>query len=621
MKRLLPAVLLSCCLLSCTGKLWTEQQEAATEGLLAVYFSPALYTECSIEGASVDFGFSDGSRVNVDAGTTPVFSAADGIFPIVELKRDRWLVNGTRTGISATLERSNLQSRLVCLAYDCNAVYLYMSNGKVLHIPSTREGSLWAFNFRKADNPALPKSVECRISGTEISGTVPSGVFAGGLCPDISYRGISVSVNGKPQRNRKSRQAFGGTVEYVLTLYDESQLTYTVDIDEPYPTVRLYTEKGKPVESRDTYVGGTVRIEDPEHKYWEQDVFEAPMQIRGRGNSTWTMFPKKPYRIKLDEKAGIFGMSKNRDWALLANYSDKSLLRNTVGMMVSEICGMKWTPGIFNVDVYLNDEYLGSYDLTEHKEVASHRVDIDIAAGDCYLEIEAKKDKPVCFDTPMNIPIMFSEPEQPSDGLKTEIEGWFRSFETALTSSYSADPNRGYAAYVDVDSFINHYIIQELAKNIDADLFKSLFLVKRKGGKLEFWHVWDFDLAFGNCNYLNAHQGVTTGPTGWYVMNHTQEGINTGWYWYMFKDPGFRARVKERWIELYPRLAGVPDRIREKYSWMCGSAGRNFSRWPTLDRYVWPNQVWLGEYSAEVEYMLEFYTARLEWMNGEISRW
>ncbi len=591
-----------------------------TSGLIDVFYSPALFQSYEEQGSVVLFGFSDGKTVDVDRTSTPVFSAMDGTFPAVERKRGFWTVNGSRSGISYDDGVGNMLSKIVCLAYDCNAVYMYMSNGNVLHIPSTEEGSLWGFSFLLEDNAFLPKTIECTVNGCRIVGDVPSGVLGHDLCPCVNYRGAAISVNSIPQRNRNSRLDFSGKVEYVLTLFDESTIKYTVTMNEPYPSIWIDTD-GKPIQHRSYSIPGKLRIVDPEHKYWSFDEFEATMQIRGRGNSTWTQFPKKPYKIKLDEKADIFGMGKNRDWVLMANYADKSLLRNTTGMMVSEICGMTWTPRVFNVDVYLNKEYIGSYDFTEHKEVAKHRVDIDVDAGDCYLEIEAKKDKPEWFDTSMGFPIMFSEPEHPSAAVKNEIIQYFHDFELALKSPYFADPQKGYPAYVDVDSFINHYIIQELAKNIDADLFKSLFLVKRKDGKLEFYHVWDFDLAFGNCNYLNAHQGVSTGPEGWYIRDHTQQGINTGWYYYMFKDPDFAAKVKSRWIELYPELAKVPEVIYHIYEQMRGSAGRNFDRWDILDKYVWPNKVWLGSYPDEVDYMLEFYTQRLEWMNSEITTW
>lgn len=618
MKQLFPLIIASILCFSCTKEQFSPEQAQTTDELLSAFYSPGLFVSYSVSGSITSFSLSDGTSLDVDSSSTPVYSASDGIFPDVCLEKGRWCVNGVSTGISSTEGLGNLRSKVVCVAYDCDAIVIYLSNGNILHIPSSESGSLWGFKFRREDNPSLSSDVNCSILRTSLIAEVPYGCLAEDLCPDISFRGKGLTINGQAQRNRCSKQNFSGKVEYVLTLFDDRKLTYTVELNEPYPTVRLYTENCVSIGKSD-YVDGTIKITDPGKAYWDIEEFTSPMKIRGRGNSTWSNFPKKPYKIKLDEKTGIFGMSKNRDWAMLANYTDKSLLRNALAMRVSEICGMSWTPKIFNVDVYLNDNYIGSYDFTEHKEVAKHRVNIDIDAGDCYLEIEAKKDNPVCFDTKMGFPIMFTDPEQPSPALQDEIVRYFDDFEASLVSASFKDPQKGYRAYVDVDSFVNNYIIQELSKNIDADLFKSLFLVKRKNGPLEFYHVWDFDLAWGNCNYLSAHEGVTNGPEGWYIRNHTQNGIDTGWYWYMFQDPWFVSKVKSRWTELYPSLLALSDEIRKTSRRIRGSAGRNFTRWPILDTYVWPNLVWLGDYDAEVDYLLDFYTRRLEWMNTQLS--
>lgn len=102
----------------------------------------------------------------------------------------------------------------------------------------------------------------------------------------------------------------------------------------------------------------------------------------------------------------------------------------------------------------------------------------------------------------------------------------------------------------------------------------------------------------GNCNYLNVHEAVSTGPEGWYC--------------HIFNDPWFTAQLKTKWTTIYPQLKSLPEEIKSISRQIYGSAGRNFSRWQTLDRYVWPNVVWLGSYDKEVDYLLDFYSQRLE---------
>lgn len=611
-------ILLAWC--SCAKEeLYLEERRLSTDQLFDVYLSSALFSNAEDEGGKVTLQFSDGSAVSLDKSVTTVVNCLERALPEVSVRHGWWYVDGADAGVAETPGAGDKLSRLVCVAFDFNNVYIHLSNGSELRISSHPLGALWRFEFPASKNPGLAQDINCTVRGNQISARVSPGVLAGELCPVFSFRGVSLHVDGALQRNGVSSHSFAGKVRYVLTGYDNSTTTYEVMLEEDYPAV--YIDYTADRIHRTSYIDARMRIHDPARKYWNAVDFEMPIQIKGRGNSTWG-FPKKPYHIKLAEKAGIFGMHKNRDWVLLANYSDKSLLRNQVGQMLARIVGMSWVPKSFNVDLYINGAYQGSYDFTEHKEVASDRVNIDVEAGDCYLEIEAQKDNPVCFDTKrMKIPIMFNDPEQPSEELRDEVEHYLNEFESILVSSRFDDPVWGYEAYIDVESFAKNFIVQELTKNIDADLFKSLFLVKRKGGKLEFYHVWDFDLALGNCNYLNGHAQVSSGPKGWYIMNHSQEGIDTGWYSYLFRGPRFKAVVKRIWQESYPEFLQVPGYIEELYAGIAGSAGRNFTRWPILDTYVWPNIVWLGDYRLEVEYMKNFYSERLAWMNGEIEKW
>lgn len=371
---------------------------------------------------------------------------------------------------------------------------------------------------------------------------------------------------------------------------------------------------GKPILDKENYVDGTITIKDPGKLYSDVTEFTAAMGIRGRGNSTWS-FPKKPYKVKLKEKASIFGMGADKEWALLANYSDRTLMRNIVAMKLSEICGFSWTPHMYSVHVYLNQEYQGVYTLCEHKKVHKDRVNIDLDAGDIYLEIEQQQDETTCWWTGMGVPMMFSDPEEPSAELLAEIKKWFDDFEKVLYSDKIGDPDKGYEAYIDVDSFIDYFIVQELAKNTDGNLRKSSFITKKKGGKLEMYHLWDFDLTFGN------NGGVLHDPEGWWVKDYAPWcGIGDNWFNRMFTDPAFVDRVQARWNELLPQLQTIPAFIDEQALILDKAKDRNFQVW-NINEYVdWVDCPSLGSYDAEVEFLKEFYTERLEWMTREINK-
>ena len=378
------------------------------------------------------------------------------------------------------------------------------------------------------------------------------------------------------------------------------------------PTVHISTEGGKTIDSKEDYVKASFRFEDPSRFYSDEETVEVTGKIRGRGNSTWGM-PKKPYRIKLDEKVDLFGSPGDKDWILLANYSDKTLLRNIMAMEISRVCGMAWTPRMLSVDVYLNQEYIGVYTFCDHKEVAKDRVNIEVAAetdieGGYYLEIEEAMDEPVCFKTVWDTPVMFHEPEYPTEAQQRYVREWFNGFEHAL-ERVQGQHDYAYRSYIDIPSFINYYIIQEITKNPDGNVRKSTYLTKEKGKPLEMYHVWDFDITLGNCDYTNFEK-----PEGW-QMRYVK------WYNQLFFDPDFKKAVVDRWNELYPTLqTQVLAFLDRQYALMAGAESRNFDRWQILGVKVWPNYYAFPTYGREYAFLKEFYEARLAWLNERINR-
>ena len=123
------------------------------------------------------------------------------------------------------------------------------------------------------------------------------------------------------------------------------------------------------------------------------------------------------------------------------------------------------------------------------------------------------------------------------------------------------------------------------------------------------YHVWDCDITMGNCNYTGFEK-----TDGWQMKGAT-------WYNKMFQDPGFVKEVKAMWTEVYPELCTVTDYINGQIDLLDGAQYRNFERWDILDKYVWPNVVWLGDYDREVLYFYEYLDKRLEWLDGEIRKW
>lgn len=499
-----------------------------------------------------------------------------------------------------------------------------------------------SFSFLMEHNPSLSADVTCTVNedGT-ITGTFTDILKSYILIPSFELDCEQATVGAVVQTSGNDKHDFSKSVNYEVKMNDGTYRTFTVKMSIPkvpkLPVIRINTENAYPILDKKNYIPGTVVIEDPDGAYWDTPRLEVKIVengVRGRGNSTWDM-PKKPYKIKFDEKISIFGLGEDKEWVLLANYADKTLLRNVVAMKLSEIVGMEWTPSMLPVEVYLNDEYMGCYTFSEHKKVSKHRVDLDIVGesdnsgdavtGDYYLEIEQNLDETTCFRTSIcGIPMMFSDPEVPTAAQYDYIVGYFYDAESALMGSNFTDPENGWQKYIDIESFAKAYIVNELTKNIDGNMRKSSFITKEKGKKLEMYHLWDYDLTLGNCNYLDDEFGATDGPEGWFIKdfscNYWTHGWNhTNWYTRLTDDPAFCAKVKEIWDKHHQELSSIPDFIDVKAMIMEDAQKRNFKRWDILNTSVWPNVVVKGTYAGEVEYLKDYYTKRFRWLDGKFN--
>ena len=461
-----------------------------------------------------------------------------------------------------------------------------------------------------------PAKVEAVGNWWTINGSM-LGIEADSSVPDLESVPVYVYYDAKTLyaylSNRK-HLVFPSKV-----LEDEKEHQKEMERRQNIPVIHIKTKNSAPILNKKDYVDGTITISDPEKLYSDVAEFSAEMGIRGRGNSTWS-FPKKPWKVKLKEKASLLGMPADKEWALLANYADRTLVRNIVAMKLSEICGFSWTPRMHSVEVYLNGKYQGVYTLCEHKKVSSDRVDIDVVGEDVtggdaitggyYLEIEEQQDETTCWWTSMGVPMMFSDPEEPNSEQLAYVKILFESFEQALwAKDYSQ--TSGYPKYIDVDSFVDYYIVQELTKNIDGNLRKSSFITKERGKKMEMYHLWDFDLTLGNCGYFWGNVG--NGPENFWIKLDK-------WYPHLFADPAFVDKVQKRWNELKPEFDKIPEFIDEQTFYLAKAQERNFKVWSIWESVDWVYFPSLGSYEKEVDYLKEFYTKRLEWLDTELNK-
>ncbi len=354
------------------------------------------------------------------------------------------------------------------------------------------------------------------------------------------------------------------------------------------PVVYVDTKNGWAVISKTTFVPGTIRIQG-EGVY--EGLEEVNCEIRGRGNTTWE-WPKKPYLVKLEEKQKVFGMHKHKRWVLLANFMDRTLMRNLVSMKVASMTNLDWTPGCVPVELVLNGQHKGSYLLIEQVRVDNHRVNVtemtkddnagEAVTGGYLLELDFHYDNEVqwgdphggCVQWGRNGGIPFGVKYPDSDDITPQQLAYIKKYVSdtaeAIYGDDFADPEKGYAKYLDVDSFIDYWIVFEVMGNHELGNPGSVFMHKDRGGKLVAGPCWDFD--WGVLSYNTSPQARTGLVNG--------EAI---WYARLFQDPAFKAKVKARFQELLPELKKIPDYMDECEKLLTESAKLNFAMWNPAD--------------------------------------
>ena len=349
-------------------------------------------------------------------------------------------------------------------------------------------------------------------------------------------------------------------------------------------------------------------------------------KIRGRGHSTWGM-AKKPYRIKLDESVSVLGLDKNKDWILLANYSDKSLLRNTVAYNMGRLLnGLDWTPTQYPVELFVNGEYRGVYTIGEHMETGNGRVEIEEDSTDVdtgyLLELGGMDDGDVngvdYFHTDGFLAtfIVIKSPDEDviTDEQKVYIKDYLNAAEKAIVSG------KGYEDYIDVDSFCDWIILHELTYNLDSCFRRSCFMTKNKGGKLKMGPIWDFDLAFGNCIADNANYDdwVTVG----YGDDYKDSYVLTNWCNYLMKIEDFRSRLRERWFQVRDALMEEAMSCIDYYSdKIYPSQEENYKVWQTWGIRVGYQSERSAQYETfdlQIQYMKDFLNMRAEWIDANM---
>ena len=495
---------------------------------------------------------------------------------------------------------------------DDRSVHFTLNNGVVLTLPKGSDGAILDMKFLAKHNPLnLAVDIECAISdAAKIHGHIPNIVSSKKMIPTFNFVGQKVLVDTINVVSGETVLDFSKPVTMSVVGKNGIVKEYIVEVMAftGLPVVYINTEEDKAITSKEEYLNATIRIVEDVHTRAAGDVFESDVRIKGRGNSTWSL-PKKPYKLKFDKKQSLLGEPKDKEWVLLANYTDKTAIRNELAFFMSRMSQLEYTNRTHFVDLVLNNVYVGTYQLGEQLKISEDRVNV---GDDGYLlEVDAKAAADdITFKTPhIGEPINIKEPDvEVGSEAYDYVVKYLNGVDSVLFSDNFTDSLNGYAKYLDVSSFVEWYLINEIAKNNDACFYSSCYMNLSRGGKLKMGPIWDFDIAFGNVNYLGNNN-----PDGFWVKKRVS------WYSRLFMDENFVAKVKERFNYFYENKNILFNEINENANYLKYSVVENNAVWNTLYEYTWPNYAIWGSYDNEVAYLKQWLNTRMEWLKAEFD--
>lgn len=482
--------------------------------------------------------------------------------------------------------------------------------------PVTIEGLRW-LSDQPSEQPDFPNrgvyiayAVNNEKAGSIAGDTMQQikggkGTSAVRAIANYGYRFVAWS-DGNTSATRRKDSTDQNTVITAIFDYDCSEI----------PCVLLTTKTGRDVTSKTAYTDGTLAIINADENEMETSVID----IRGRGNFTWTAHEKKSYKIKFPTKCAPLSIGeKNKTWVLMANVCDQTLLRNHVALkIVDEFDRIVYSPDSISVDVYLNGEYRGVYLLAEEITLSKAHVALDdsrvqtLTDTGYLLELSA-------YATDVAFTLADRKYEIKSD-LSSNAEvaekqkGYIADYVTQAYRALSSGDRAAAEQYIDIGTLVDAYLAEELLKNLDMG-WDSFYLHKNRGGKLCVGPLWDFDLSLGNsnsdCQYVDGLYCA--------VGNDDTTMQRNPWFIVAMKLDWFRTLVSERWDEMYPRLAQYPDQILAMGAKYEASFKRNFVVWDifgTRQNRETPLITSLATYREHYEYLSAWLDGRMEWLDG-----
>ncbi|MBR6105775.1 MAG: CotH kinase family protein [Paludibacteraceae bacterium] len=511
----------------------------------------------------------------------------------------------------------------------------FASEAKTAHEDvHTSMNEMKSFKLTKSRNgDALLQDYTATIKGDSVKVFVPYLVHFD-LVPDFEVaNGATVYVDNAEQTSGKSANNFLKTQNYKVVAQNGDVHTYKVCVyNSGIPVIYINTPGGKAINSKETWIENTevsVYLKDGRLNY---HAGQGMANIKGRGNSTWdATTEKRPYALKLNEKSEILGMLEHKRWVLMANYYDATFFRNDLANYLAKKCtNASWSPSGYNVELVLNGSHKGNYYFCEQVRMSDVRQD-----GVYLVEADRKANSGQIRGVKSGNYFNVKDPDVDNNSQELKyVKEILDNFENTLYGPNFLDSEKGYKKLADLESFVDWYLIKELSKDYDGNMFTSCYCHIMEDGLIKMGPIWDFDLAFGG----NPFEKMFGGGMGWswggggggstdYAWYNQPEGYHIAdadWFVQMWKDPEFKALLRKRvdamiadlddideYIDFHTRLLTL-SASANKVGFSQGGGG--FSMWGPQT-----NNGPTKTYAEEMQVIKDFVRNRLLWMQKDLK--
>lgn len=525
------------------------------------------------------------------------------------------------------------------------------------------------FLLTTSANSTLPFNVACNVNDNVITALLPAGVNIGNMKVTVEHNGRSLTYYGEEVKSNSTAFNFSVPVELKFTDKDGNTVSYMVyirTIDSGIPSISVKTNDFRGIENKTSYADCSVVVAGGDKSvasYSSTTRLSATAKIKGRGWSSWYNYPKKSYSLTFDASQKIFDLPAGDEWVLAANFADRTLMRNALANEVATTIGSESVMKLRYVDLWVNGEYMGTYQIIQRIKIDKSNVNItsfdpnknpdqvgyilETNGHNSKEEFETftngqDTDRPNSWRSftnyatydPLSGDIFWQSKtftknnsngiiwnlNKPSDNMLNSIPNKATEFvdyiydklntlESAILNTNETVVNNMF----DMQAAAKWYIVEEMAMNTDSGMHCSVYMYKDAGQKFKMGPIWDFDLGWGNGLYANMDH-----------VNNTYLDNNPNWWNKITTMRTFRSAVKQIWNRNRDTLLILGSFITEQQQMLERAMVYNFDKWPiTLAAEHCNPQTTtvIDNYPEQVSYLSDFYNQRFNYMDSKISTW